>query len=426
MSILYKKIKSIITRNKKIAENFSYLSILQIFNLLLPLITYPYLIRVLGFELYGTIVFAQAIIAYFSVIVNFGFNISATKDIAQNQKNRSKKSEIISSVLTIQFLLWLLSLSVVFIITNAIPFMKKDKLLYIFTFGITFNELLFPVWYFQGIEKMKFITQINLIIKVLFLVLIFVFVKDESDYLLIPVFNALGAFCGGLIALNIVFIKHKISFKIYPIETMRSYFIDSLYLFISKVELLIKDKSIVIVIGILFNKTIIAYYDLASKIVSLFISLYQIIPTVVLPQLIQQKNYFLSKSIFYISILISLFYYFIIIVFSNQIISILTGEYISEVKIYISIVGLLVIFNPINTLLNYYLIINNKEKKVFKSVTISLIVFISISLIAAFYTNITILLWSVTMSGIIEFIYKISIFKKKYELWEFIDPLKKK
>jgi PST family polysaccharide transporter len=420
------KITSNVIKHKKIIGNFSYLAILQIFNMILPLITYPYLIRVLGAELYGRIIFSQAIMSYFSVVINFGFNISATKDIAQNQNNKQKISEIISSVLTIQFFLWFFCFISMIIMINIIPSLKENQLLYIFSFGITFNELLFPVWYFQGIEKMKFITYINLIIRILFLILIFIFIRNQFDYLLVPLFNALGNFIGGVVSLAIIFLGHKLSFKIYPFKILKKYLTNSFYLFISKIEILIKDKSIIIILGVFFNKTIVSHYDIASKLVNLFITLYQIIPTVILPRLIQQRNYIWTRVIFLFSIVISILYYCGISFFSDQIISILTGNNLTGAKIYIIIVGLLVLTTPINTLLNYYLIISNKEKTVLKSVTVTLVSFlIMVSLGLLCKNNINIFLYSMVLSGIIELFYKIYIFKYNYELWQFITPLKR-
>lgn len=75
-------IKEKVARNKTVLANFSYLSILQVFTILFPLLTYPYLLRVIGLELYGVIVFAQSIIIYISLVINFGFNMSSAKEVA--------------------------------------------------------------------------------------------------------------------------------------------------------------------------------------------------------------------------------------------------------------------------------------------------------------------------------------------------------
>ena len=69
-------------RNKTVLVNFSYLSILQIFTIVFPLLTYPYLLRIIGLELYGVLVFAQAIISYVSLVINFGFNMSGARSVA--------------------------------------------------------------------------------------------------------------------------------------------------------------------------------------------------------------------------------------------------------------------------------------------------------------------------------------------------------
>ena len=161
------KIKPIFLRNKLLIKNFSYLSAFQIFNILIPLATYPYLIRILGRETYGLIIFALSIVTYFSMIINFGFNISATKDVAENKNNNNKLNEIVSSVFIIKIFLWFVSFFLLLVLIAVIPSFRENWLLFFLVFGMTFNELLFPQWFFQGIEKMKYITIINIISKIL-------------------------------------------------------------------------------------------------------------------------------------------------------------------------------------------------------------------------------------------------------------------
>ena len=161
MSFL-QKIGSIKNNNKKVIENFSYLSLIQVFNLVLPLVIYPYLIGVLGKNLYGTIVFAQTIATYFSIFINFGFNIFAAKEIAINKDNIQKTNEIFSSILTIKSIFWIISILILIISLSLLQVETKEMMLYIFSSLICINEVLFPQWFFQGIEKMKYNTIINL------------------------------------------------------------------------------------------------------------------------------------------------------------------------------------------------------------------------------------------------------------------------
>jgi len=100
-----KNISDYIYRYKTLIENFGYLTLLQICNLLIPLVTYPYLINTLGKNLYGVIIYSQAIVSYLAIFVNWGFNISATKYISINREDSKKINEIVSVVYIVKTLL---------------------------------------------------------------------------------------------------------------------------------------------------------------------------------------------------------------------------------------------------------------------------------------------------------------------------------
>ena len=180
-----------------LVSNFSYLMALQVFNILIRFITYPYLTRVLGLSVYGLIAFAQAMISYFMVVINFGFNLSATKFISINKNDRHLTSMAINSIYIIKILLFLTGFFLLILLVELIPKLQENRFLYIITFGICINEVLIPVWYFQGMEKMKFITIINVFTRTIFIGLIFLCVKNKSDYLLVPAFNTIGAILRG-------------------------------------------------------------------------------------------------------------------------------------------------------------------------------------------------------------------------------------
>ena len=109
---------------KRLFSNFFSLSFLQVASYIFPLITLPYLVRVLGPSKYGLVAFAQAFAGYFQIITNYGFIFSATREVSINRDNKDKISEIFSSVIAIQLFLAALS----FIIMLAVVFIFKNIL----------------------------------------------------------------------------------------------------------------------------------------------------------------------------------------------------------------------------------------------------------------------------------------------------------
>ena len=140
---------------KRLFENFASLFTLQGLNYILPLITFPYLVRVLGPDKYGLIAFAQAFIGYFVILTDYGFNLSATREVALNRDNDKKLSEIFSSVMIIKIVYMVLSFIILCTVVFSFEKFSHNWIIYIFAFGVVLGNVLFPVWFFQGMERMK-------------------------------------------------------------------------------------------------------------------------------------------------------------------------------------------------------------------------------------------------------------------------------
>src|SRR5690606_6460800 len=107
-----RRLIAIIRRNKEIVSNFSYLSIVKFVTMFLPILTYPYLLGTLGKDTYGLLIYAQAIIGYFVILINFGFNITTTREISKNRDDIGKLSMIVSTTFLIKVFLFILSIIV--------------------------------------------------------------------------------------------------------------------------------------------------------------------------------------------------------------------------------------------------------------------------------------------------------------------------
>ena len=254
---------------KRLTENFLSLSVLQALNYLLPLITLPYLVRVLGPEKYGLISFAQAFIGYFVILTDYGFNLSATREISINRENEEKVSEIFSSVMIIKFLLGILSFFILGLILLFIPKFKNDWIIYLFTFGTVLGNILFPVWFFQGMENMKWITILNVIARGIFTVLIFVFVHKESDYLNVAIINSLGMLIAGIISLVVVFKNFKVKFIFPKLESIKNQLKEGWHIFVSQVAISGYTNSRIFAVGLFTNNTITGYYTIAEKLMNI-------------------------------------------------------------------------------------------------------------------------------------------------------------
>ena len=340
------KISSFINRiklYKKLIYNFSYLSVLQIFNLLTPLISYSYLIRVLGKEKYGLIILAQAIISYFFIIVSFGFNISATKEISIHREDKEKVNEIVSSVLIIKSFLFLLSIIFLGILFIFIPRAHGYEILFLLTMSICLNDILVPVWYFQGIEQMKYITYITLISRLTFLSLIFVVIKSPDDYLLVPVFFGVGHLISGIISMLIVFYSRKIQFLFQSVETLTKYFKDSFPIFISNLSVNLYVGTNKVIVATFLGLAEVSYYDLAEKLTSVIKIPQIILNQTLFPKISRDRNIKFVKKIFMISFSFHIILTIVIILFSKQIVSLLGGL---EMSPSIWVVNILVLTIP--------------------------------------------------------------------------------
>ena len=290
---------------KRLLSNFFSLSALQGLNMILPLITLPYLVRILGVENFGLINFSLSIIMYFNILVSFGFELSATREISINRDNIKRISEIFSAVMIIKIILTVISL---FVLTALICFLDvfaRHALLYYATFGIIIGNVTFPSWFFQGMERMKYITYINVVSKVGFTILIFMLVKGKEDLIYVPILNSLGAILGGMYSLWLIFKFFKIKILFPNKQIIISQLIDSYRFFLSRVANNGSRYLAITIIGIYFGNSIVGYYSMVEKLYYAFMSLGGIISQTIYPYMSRTKNLIFFKKIFILVMLIS-------------------------------------------------------------------------------------------------------------------------
>jgi PST family polysaccharide transporter len=358
--------------------------------MLIPLIIYPYLIRVLGKEKYGIIIFAQAIIGYLVILVSFGFNASATKDVSINRNDKQKLSEIVSSVLIIKFFLLIISFIIVIITLNFIQQAHDYYILFILTMWLVIYEFIFPIWYFQGIEKMKYITYFTLINKLFFLFLIFLLIKSPAHYLRIPVINALGSMLAGICSLYIIFKQHEIKFQFQKFKILKEYFRESIPLFLSSVSVTLFVQANKVIIGAYLGMAEVAYYDLAEKIVQLLKTPQILITQAIFPKTSKDKNTSFIKKMMLLSISIALFLFLLTQIFAYKIILLLGGlDMLSAVKL-LRVLSTVIIFVYLSQYTSVHTILANGYNTIWmKLVLLTGAVYLVLVLLLCFLNKIT-------------------------------------
>lgn len=330
------KATEIVKRNKTILSNFSYLTILELFVLVAPLITYPYLVRVLGRELYGWVITAQITASYFSVLIDFGFKRISARHVANNCNDIKELSTVVSTVLWLRFALWLISLVVYFALLFAITSYRNHFLLFAYSFIMTLNSFLFLDFYFQGIENMKYITYINIIVRSIFIGATFIFIKTPADYIYVPLIWGIGYIIGGVASLWIVFHDHHLRFIRPHLKTLKYHIKESTPIFISDVMLTVKDKLNYNIMGAMIGMSDIVIYDVGSKISGLLQKPFQIICTVLFPRFSRNPNVNRAKKAMVMLFCISLIAVAVANIFLPWIVRVLidTDIELSAVRLY--------------------------------------------------------------------------------------------
>jgi len=253
---------------KILLSNMFFLTLLQGVNFLLPIATFPYLVRVLGVENFGLLSFATAITMYFQIVVDYGFNLTATREISLNRHKLDKITEIFNSVLMIKFMLLCLSALVLIILIIGVPVLRAYWWIYVLSFGIVIGQALFPLWFFQGIEKMKYVSIFNIISKLVFTLAVFLFVKSTDDLFWVPIFNSFGFILSGASALLVIRFKYQVKFKLQSSENLIYYIKAGWYVFVSNLSVSLYTFSTTILLGFFTNNVIVGYYSIGDKLIT--------------------------------------------------------------------------------------------------------------------------------------------------------------
>ena len=390
---------------KSLFESVLSLSILNLLNMVLPLVTLPYLLKIVGLSNYGAYSIVYTIIQYALLFSQYGFQFSTTRLISMNRENPEIINEIFNSTIFARLLLSFGSLFFFFVTTM---FYNKHEymLMYIYGIGIVIGDALNPQWIFQGMEKMRYMTVVNVICKVIFTILIFVFIKEERDYIYIPLLNALGFIFSGFISLWLAQNIFHIHFYIPKIQSILTQIKEGWYIFVSNLFINLYRNSNVLVLSFFLPEASVGMYTSAEKMIKAAQSVASPISNAFYPHF---ANKIAQGSI--ISPLLKLSKYMALFLAFITLITIFGADFLNKlfldsdapyIATLIRIMAPVILFGGINYILGIVGLVNiGKQRDFTKSVIISGCVSILFLLIMVNIIGVSSAAWAMVLSELI-------------------------
>lgn len=320
-------------QNKKLLENFLAMLVLQVSNYIFPFLTIPYLSRVLTTSHYGVILFALSITSYLGLICDYGFGLTATRDASRLRDNLPAINILLSSVTAIKFILFTIMFICASLYILFTPYYRHDYLVYLFTFLSLVYNVFFPSWLFQGLEKMRYITLVNVVMRSISVVLIFSCIHHDNDYTLIPALNLIPVLCGIVYIQYILHKKLLVRYLFPKLSQLIFQLRQGWHVFLSTIIGSFYATSNSFMLGLFtHNVTYVAYYANAEKIITAMNSVYGAFFSALFPQAVKLLAEDKARGISYIknkiwqtgfiSLLISL----IIYIFAKPLVLLLLGH----------------------------------------------------------------------------------------------------
>lgn len=265
-----------------IKKNFAYSSVLTIAGYLFPLLTYPYVTRVLGVEALGGNNFVDSVVNYFTFLSMMGIGVLGVREIAKCKNDRQLLSKTFSSLIALNVLASLFAILILLICVQFSPRLKEfEGLFYIGAARILFGTLIIE-WFFKGIEDFRYITIRSLIIRIVYVISVFVFIHSPQDYKLYFFLTSCITFFNALC--NLTYSTKFVKFSLKSIE-LKPYWKPFLVLGVYQLLVTTYTTFNAIYLGFVSNDTEVGYYTVVTKLYYIILSVFTAFTGVMLPRM---------------------------------------------------------------------------------------------------------------------------------------------
>ncbi|MBW0932041.1 MULTISPECIES: flippase [Priestia] len=315
----------------KIFINGMWLYILQIFNTVLPLLTLPYITRILGSSQYGVFSFSLTFVTYFQVIVEYGFNLSGSRKLAL-ASNQEEKSRIFTRITMTKLILCVISFIIMIVTAFLLGLNEKQLYLILILFTIVIGTAIQQVWLFQGLQVMKYITIINVLSRTLSVLLIFLLIRDSTQVYLYSVLYAVTFLFNGILSATITRYKLKIQFTSFSFKDIINELKDGWHIFTTSAMSVVFSGIGVTVLGFSNSDSTIGVYSAIQKVPYIMIMMFSPIGQAIFPRISQKFSNSFDDGIKSVTRILSIILpiigivSFIMIMFSSSIVNLIYGK----------------------------------------------------------------------------------------------------
>ena len=341
----------------------------QFANYFLPILMVPFLIRALGLDLYGSFAILYAILSFLNLMVEYGFNVLATKDVALMQNNESKISQYFSNVMFTKLSIFILILLLSFIC--LIAFESKLFTHYYLLLPALLGNLLIPQWLFQGLEKVLFASLVNLVTKTIFFLLIIFTVLSPNDFTLLLLLFTSGAILSGILCFIYAVYRFKIKLQYPNLNACKILLKNGFPLAISAFSTQGYSSLLVVILGQSFNHGVVGLYSSVERVSQLLKAIFIPFSQSLIPytsKIVKYEANFKCKIIkpFVIPLMMIMLLVIIMICFEQHIFDILSVDMsqLSNINFYyFLLIG--VIFTAIGNIFGVHYLINSGKQNIF-------------------------------------------------------------
>lgn len=344
-------------------KNIASLGVVQIFNFALTLVLLPYLTRTLGISNWGSIVFVQIVINYLIWVTNWGFYLGATKNISSNRNDHQSISRIFISTWFAQWCLTIVIVIVLAIGVAIVPYLAEKKDLYIAASGLIIGNALMPLWFLNGLEKIKESAFIQIAIKIIALPMIIMFVKKTDDVLAYLWINSIASMVGGFLVVIWIYYSRFIKLVFPKLSEIKEVIISDSHFFGSALIANLNASIVPTMLGIYGGTSELGYYNLADRVRGAATSILNPITHALFPRMCylfakdkRTAMHFLKYSVIALSLMslpISLVIYF----YSDEIILLLGGHVFESASYTLKIMAFCSVFTVLSSFIVHQILI---------------------------------------------------------------------